>query len=120
MGQRMENRWELLAEFTVLLLVDNCPVHLFFARGIQPNYKLLPIKWSVFQGKAEEALKAFEILVNKYPQSPRARYGKAQVKIEQVVYRKTNYLIFHVTIKKCSQDLFHWRYKQISIMENIL
>ncbi|XP_066482314.1 aspartyl/asparaginyl beta-hydroxylase isoform X7 [Tiliqua scincoides] len=30
------------------------------------------------KGKAEEALKAFEILVNKYPQSPRARYGKAQ------------------------------------------
>ncbi|KAL8182088.1 UNVERIFIED_CONTAM: hypothetical protein K2H54_042963 [Gekko kuhli] len=30
------------------------------------------------KGKAEEALKAFEMLVNKYPQSPRARYGKAQ------------------------------------------
>ncbi|XP_053252027.1 aspartyl/asparaginyl beta-hydroxylase isoform X4 [Podarcis raffonei] len=30
------------------------------------------------KGKAEEALKAFEALVNKYPQSPRARYGKAQ------------------------------------------
>ncbi|XP_078249904.1 aspartyl/asparaginyl beta-hydroxylase isoform X16 [Pogona vitticeps] len=30
------------------------------------------------KGKAEEALKAFESLVSKYPQSPRARYGKAQ------------------------------------------
>ncbi|XP_068251786.1 aspartyl/asparaginyl beta-hydroxylase isoform X3 [Nyctibius grandis] len=30
------------------------------------------------KGKAEEALKAFEALVNQYPQSPRARYGKAQ------------------------------------------
>uniref|UniRef100_A0A7N8XHW2 Un-named hu7910 n=1 Tax=Mastacembelus armatus TaxID=205130 RepID=A0A7N8XHW2_9TELE len=31
------------------------------------------------QGKVEEALKAFELLVQQYPQSPRARYGKAQV-----------------------------------------
>ncbi|XP_030070733.1 aspartyl/asparaginyl beta-hydroxylase isoform X2 [Microcaecilia unicolor] len=30
------------------------------------------------KGKTEEAVKAFEELVNKYPQSPRARYGKAQ------------------------------------------
>ncbi|XP_051465720.1 aspartyl/asparaginyl beta-hydroxylase isoform X11 [Apus apus] len=30
------------------------------------------------KGKVEEALKAFEALVNQYPQSPRARYGKAQ------------------------------------------
>ncbi|KAM6454562.1 aspartyl/asparaginyl beta-hydroxylase isoform 3-T3 [Liasis olivaceus] len=30
------------------------------------------------KGKAEDALKAFETLVSKYPQSPRARYGKAQ------------------------------------------
>ncbi|XP_062836403.1 aspartyl/asparaginyl beta-hydroxylase isoform X4 [Anolis carolinensis] len=30
------------------------------------------------KGKVEEALKAFETLVKKYPQSPRARYGKAQ------------------------------------------
>nr|XP_056710888.1 aspartyl/asparaginyl beta-hydroxylase [Euleptes europaea] len=30
------------------------------------------------KGKAEDALKAFETLVNTYPQSPRARYGKAQ------------------------------------------
>ncbi|XP_063156038.1 aspartyl/asparaginyl beta-hydroxylase [Candoia aspera] len=30
------------------------------------------------KGKAEEALKAFETLVSRYPQSPRARYGKAQ------------------------------------------
>lgn len=32
-----------------------------------------------FQGKVEEALRAFEALVNQYPESPRARYGKAQV-----------------------------------------
>ncbi|XP_064363560.1 aspartyl/asparaginyl beta-hydroxylase isoform X10 [Dromaius novaehollandiae] len=30
------------------------------------------------KGKVEEALTAFEALVNQYPQSPRARYGKAQ------------------------------------------
>ncbi|XP_041329666.1 aspartyl/asparaginyl beta-hydroxylase isoform X2 [Pyrgilauda ruficollis] len=30
------------------------------------------------KGKVEEALRAFEALVNRYPQSPRARYGKAQ------------------------------------------
>ncbi|XP_074433215.1 aspartyl/asparaginyl beta-hydroxylase isoform X19 [Larus michahellis] len=30
------------------------------------------------KGKVEEALRAFEALVNQYPQSPRARYGKAQ------------------------------------------
>ncbi|XP_032078465.1 aspartyl/asparaginyl beta-hydroxylase isoform X2 [Thamnophis elegans] len=30
------------------------------------------------KGKTEEALRAFEALVSKYPQSPRARYGKAQ------------------------------------------
>ncbi|KFV14665.1 Aspartyl/asparaginyl beta-hydroxylase, partial [Pterocles gutturalis] len=30
------------------------------------------------KGKVEEALRAFEVLVNQYPQSPRARYGKAQ------------------------------------------
>ncbi|XP_075209357.1 aspartyl/asparaginyl beta-hydroxylase isoform X2 [Anomaloglossus baeobatrachus] len=30
------------------------------------------------KGKVDDALKAFELLVTKYPQSPRARYGKAQ------------------------------------------
>ncbi|XP_071410563.1 aspartyl/asparaginyl beta-hydroxylase isoform X9 [Pithys albifrons albifrons] len=30
------------------------------------------------KGKVEEALRAFEALVKQYPQSPRARYGKAQ------------------------------------------
>ncbi|NXI62638.1 ASPH hydroxylase, partial [Anseranas semipalmata] len=30
------------------------------------------------KGKVEEALRAFESLVNQYPESPRARYGKAQ------------------------------------------
>nr|XP_014424285.1 aspartyl/asparaginyl beta-hydroxylase isoform X4 [Pelodiscus sinensis] len=30
------------------------------------------------KGKVEEAMKDFEVLVSKYPQSPRARYGKAQ------------------------------------------
>uniref|UniRef100_A0A7N4V0I0 Aspartate beta-hydroxylase n=1 Tax=Sarcophilus harrisii TaxID=9305 RepID=A0A7N4V0I0_SARHA len=31
------------------------------------------------KGKIEDAMNAFEELVHKYPQSPRARYGKAQV-----------------------------------------
>lgn len=35
--------------------------------------------FSFYQGKLEEALKAFELLVQQHPQSPRARYGKAQV-----------------------------------------
>lgn len=34
---------------------------------------------SLPQGKLEEALQAFERLVQQFPQSPRARYGKAQV-----------------------------------------
>lgn len=34
----------------------------------------------LLQGNVEEALKAFELLVQQYPHSPRARYGKAQVK----------------------------------------
>lgn len=33
----------------------------------------------VCQGKLEEALRAFEALVQLHPHSPRARYGKAQV-----------------------------------------
>lgn len=61
----------------------NCPPPFILQALSCQKYKLLQIKWSVFQGKAEEALKAFEILVNKYPQSPRARYGKAQVKRER-------------------------------------
>lgn len=32
------------------------------------------------RGKIEEALNAFEELVRRYPQSPGARYGKAQVR----------------------------------------
>lgn len=37
----------------------------------------------MFQGKLEEALRAFETLVQLHPQSPRARYGKAQVPCRQ-------------------------------------
>lgn len=38
------------------------------------------------QGKLEEALRAFETLVQQHPQSPRARYGKAQVRPRWPVY----------------------------------
>ncbi len=34
---------------------------------------------TLFQGKIDESLRAFEALVQKFPQSPRCRYGKAQV-----------------------------------------
>lgn len=71
----------------ILGLVDNdanssfsqCSQKMFSCQST--NY--FRLKVSFFQGKAEDALKAFENLVNKYPQSPRARYGKAQVKSEQ-------------------------------------
>ncbi|XP_077208430.1 aspartyl/asparaginyl beta-hydroxylase isoform X3 [Paroedura picta] len=47
-----------------------------FDKGIKPELEAAEKLRK--KGKAEEALKAFETLVNKYPQSPRARYGKAQ------------------------------------------
>ncbi|XP_053098564.1 aspartyl/asparaginyl beta-hydroxylase-like, partial [Hemicordylus capensis] len=45
------------------------------------------------KGKAEEALKAFETLVKKYPQSPRARYGKAQSEDDLAEKRRSNEIL---------------------------
>ncbi|XP_006900795.1 PREDICTED: aspartyl/asparaginyl beta-hydroxylase-like [Elephantulus edwardii] len=42
------------------------------------------------RGKIEEALKAFEELVRKYPHSPRARYGKAQCEDDLAEKKKSN------------------------------
>ncbi|XP_069931171.1 aspartyl/asparaginyl beta-hydroxylase isoform X8 [Oryctolagus cuniculus] len=42
------------------------------------------------RGKTEEAMKAFEELVRKYPQSPRARYGKAQCEDDLAEKRRSN------------------------------
>ncbi|XP_075069668.1 aspartyl/asparaginyl beta-hydroxylase isoform X2 [Mixophyes fleayi] len=42
------------------------------------------------KGKVDEALKDFEILVTKYPQSPRARYGKAQCEDDLAEKRRSN------------------------------
>ncbi|XP_040210196.1 aspartyl/asparaginyl beta-hydroxylase isoform X3 [Rana temporaria] len=42
------------------------------------------------KGKLEEALKAFETLVENYPQSPRARYGKAQCEDDMAEKRRSN------------------------------
>ncbi|XP_030611971.1 aspartyl/asparaginyl beta-hydroxylase isoform X2 [Archocentrus centrarchus] len=42
------------------------------------------------KGKVEEALKAFESLVQQYPQSPRARYGKAQAEDDMAEKLRSN------------------------------
>ncbi|CAK7289747.1 Aspartyl/asparaginyl beta-hydroxylase [Vulpes lagopus] len=42
------------------------------------------------RGKIEEALSAFQELVRKYPQSPRARYGKAQCEDDLAEKRRSN------------------------------
>ncbi|XP_037058319.1 aspartyl/asparaginyl beta-hydroxylase isoform X15 [Peromyscus leucopus] len=42
------------------------------------------------RGKVEEAMNAFEELVCKYPQSPRARYGKAQCEDDLAEKRRSN------------------------------
>uniref|UniRef100_A0A1A8L4H8 Aspartate beta-hydroxylase n=2 Tax=Nothobranchius pienaari TaxID=704102 RepID=A0A1A8L4H8_9TELE len=42
------------------------------------------------KGKLEEALKAFESLVQQFPQSPRARYGKAQVEDDVAEKQRSN------------------------------
>ncbi|XP_066576333.1 aspartyl/asparaginyl beta-hydroxylase isoform X2 [Amia ocellicauda] len=42
------------------------------------------------KGKAEEALQAFESLVSKYPQSPRALYGKAQAEDDLAEKKRSN------------------------------
>uniref|UniRef100_A0A4W6FRM7 Aspartate beta-hydroxylase n=1 Tax=Lates calcarifer TaxID=8187 RepID=A0A4W6FRM7_LATCA len=42
------------------------------------------------KGKVEEALRAFETLVQKYPQSPRARYGKAQAEDDMAEKMRSN------------------------------
>ncbi|XP_023558205.1 aspartyl/asparaginyl beta-hydroxylase isoform X4 [Octodon degus] len=45
------------------------------------------------RGKVEEAVSAFEELVRKYPQSPRARYGKAQCEDDLAEKRRSNELL---------------------------
>ncbi|XP_073440036.1 aspartyl/asparaginyl beta-hydroxylase isoform X2 [Dendrobates tinctorius] len=45
------------------------------------------------KGKVEEALTAFELLVTKYPQSPRARYGKAQSEDELAEKKRSNEIL---------------------------
>uniref|UniRef100_A0A8C9GFH3 Aspartate beta-hydroxylase n=1 Tax=Piliocolobus tephrosceles TaxID=591936 RepID=A0A8C9GFH3_9PRIM len=42
------------------------------------------------RGKIEEAVNAFKELVHKYPQSPRARYGKAQCEDDLAEKRRSN------------------------------
>lgn len=42
------------------------------------------------RGKIEEAVRAFEELVRKYPQSPRARYGKAQCEDDLAEKQRSN------------------------------
>ncbi|XP_044538569.1 aspartyl/asparaginyl beta-hydroxylase-like [Gracilinanus agilis] len=42
------------------------------------------------KGKIEDAMNAFEELVRKYPQSPRARYGKAQCEDDLAEKRRSN------------------------------
>ncbi|XP_022533929.2 aspartyl/asparaginyl beta-hydroxylase isoform X7 [Astyanax mexicanus] len=45
------------------------------------------------KGKAEEALRAFEALVQKYPQSPRSRYGKAQAEDDMAEKLRSNEML---------------------------
>ncbi|XP_063768427.1 aspartyl/asparaginyl beta-hydroxylase isoform X15 [Eleginops maclovinus] len=45
------------------------------------------------KGKLEEALKAFEALVRKHPQSPRSRYGKAQTEDYLAEKQRSNDLL---------------------------
>nr|XP_021515490.1 aspartyl/asparaginyl beta-hydroxylase isoform X1 [Meriones unguiculatus] len=45
------------------------------------------------RGKTEEAVNAFEELVRKYPQSPRARYGKAQCEDDLAEKRRSNEIL---------------------------
>uniref|UniRef100_H0WVG2 Aspartate beta-hydroxylase n=2 Tax=Otolemur garnettii TaxID=30611 RepID=H0WVG2_OTOGA len=45
------------------------------------------------RGKIEEAVDAFKELVHKYPQSPRARYGKAQCEDDLAEKRRSNELL---------------------------
>ncbi|XP_054984757.1 aspartyl/asparaginyl beta-hydroxylase isoform X2 [Sorex araneus] len=45
------------------------------------------------RGKVEEAMQAFEELVRKYPQSPRARYGKAQCEDDLAEKRRSNEIL---------------------------
>uniref|UniRef100_A0A8D3DIF0 Un-named hu7910 n=1 Tax=Scophthalmus maximus TaxID=52904 RepID=A0A8D3DIF0_SCOMX len=42
------------------------------------------------KGKAEEALRAFETLVQQFPQSPRARYGRAQAEDDLAEKQRSN------------------------------
>ncbi|XP_077126664.1 aspartyl/asparaginyl beta-hydroxylase isoform X2 [Ranitomeya variabilis] len=45
------------------------------------------------KGKVEDALRAFELLVTNYPQSPRARYGKAQSEDELAEKKRSNEIL---------------------------
>ncbi|XP_056154994.1 aspartyl/asparaginyl beta-hydroxylase isoform X2 [Lampris incognitus] len=45
------------------------------------------------KGKVEEALRAFDLLVQQYPQSPRARFGKAQAEDDMAEKRRSNDLL---------------------------
>uniref|UniRef100_A0A8D3D792 Aspartyl/asparaginyl beta-hydroxylase-like n=1 Tax=Scophthalmus maximus TaxID=52904 RepID=A0A8D3D792_SCOMX len=49
-----------------------------------------PLSLSLCQGKAEEALRAFETLVQQFPQSPRARYGRAQAEDDLAEKQRSN------------------------------
>ncbi|XP_068199603.1 aspartyl/asparaginyl beta-hydroxylase-like isoform X7 [Antennarius striatus] len=45
------------------------------------------------KGQLDEALRAFEALVRRYPQSPRARYGQAQTEDDLAEKRRSNELL---------------------------
>ncbi|KAI5630538.1 aspartyl/asparaginyl beta-hydroxylase isoform X2, partial [Silurus asotus] len=45
------------------------------------------------KGKVEEALQAFEALAQKYPQSPRSRYGKAQAEDDMAEKLRSNEML---------------------------
>ncbi|XP_077057625.1 aspartyl/asparaginyl beta-hydroxylase isoform X10 [Siphateles boraxobius] len=45
------------------------------------------------KGKVEESLRAFEALVQRFPQSPRCRYGKAQAEDDSAEKKRSNELL---------------------------
>lgn len=60
--------------------LSSCPSSAALPGGQAFAAELMDSVCLVCQGKLEEALRAFDALVQLHPQSPRARYGKAQVR----------------------------------------
>uniref|UniRef100_A0A9J8AMZ5 Un-named hu7910 n=2 Tax=Cyprinus carpio TaxID=7962 RepID=A0A9J8AMZ5_CYPCA len=99
----VEDAKVFLGEWNLLVYVSNAVVNSFTAKKKKP--KLLnkfdkTIKSEVNaaeklrkKGKFEESLRAFEALVQKFPQSPRCRYGKAQAEDDLAEKMRSNEML---------------------------